>query len=169
MGKPVPMLWGCTSLRRAGTRGTCLEKPCRLWGTGRGADPSRDAWKAKQNLPWRTTMWEWILTLKQPIYLGMLLHLLLDHMPWLWQLKFLVHLDFQGLCWQFGEWVGWNKYCCIKQKNTYLANLMFQNAGSRGVSSVLPPWGCSQLRAGQPGWEGGRERSWSVTHQGTSI
>lgn len=46
---------------------------------------------------------------------------------------------------------------------------MVQDAGSREGSLVLPPQGCSQPRAGQPGWEGGRERSWHVTHEGKSI
>lgn len=46
---------------------------------------------------------------------------------------------------------------------------MVQDASGREGSLVLPPWGCSQPRAGQPGWEGGRERRWHVTHKERSI
>lgn len=49
MGKPVPTLWGCTSRCRAGARGTRLEEPGGPWGTGRGVDPLRDAWKVKED------------------------------------------------------------------------------------------------------------------------
>lgn len=69
MGKPIPALWGCTSLHRAGARGTRLEEPRGPWGTGRGADPLRDAWKAEQNFPWRTTVRELVQTLLKQAYL----------------------------------------------------------------------------------------------------
>lgn len=170
MGKPVPALWGCRSLRQAGAQGTPLDEPRGPWGARKGTDPSRDAWKTKQNFLWRTPIRELVQTLlKQPYLLGYTPSPPVTSHAIVLTVKILGTLrlsSFTLTVWGAGRLkqihqekkIKW-WFAVLSKKYICLANVIVQDAGSREGSSVLLPWRCSQPRAGQPSREGGRERS----------
>lgn len=62
-----------------------------------------------------------------------------------------------------------NSLFAVLTKKKKKKGLMWWSRLQVAGKGVLPPWGCSQIRAGQPGQEGGRKWSWRIIHKRRSI